>query len=86
MEYQNITPSIPKKKLKKVKHIAVKKNASVPGLLSRHLEEIAKDDAYQKAKTNQMELIKKGFDLMCKNGASWARKDLHERRWGGSHK
>ncbi|MCG9966722.1 DUF6364 family protein [Pelotomaculum terephthalicicum JT] len=81
MEYQNITLSIPKKILKKVKHIAVEKNTSVSGLLSRHLEDIvAKDDAYQKAKTNQMELMKKGFDLVYKGKASWSREDLHERK------
>ncbi|MDF9408110.1 DUF6364 family protein [Pelotomaculum isophthalicicum JI] len=81
MEYQNITLSIPKKILKKVKHIAVEKNTSVSGLLSRHLEDIVeKDGAYQKAKTNQIELMKKGFDLICKGKASWTREDLHERR------
>lgn len=81
MEYQNITLSIPKKILKKIKHIAVEKNTSLSGLLSRHLEDIVtKDEAYQKAKAGQMELMEKGFDLIGKGKASWTREDLHERR------
>jgi len=81
MDYQNITLSIPKEILKKVKYIAVEKNTSVSGLLSRHLEDIvARDDAYKKAKADQMEIMKKGFDLIGKGKASWTREDLHERR------
>lgn len=81
MEYQNITLSIPKEILKKVKHIAVEKNTSVSGLLSRHLEDIvARDAAYKKAKANQMEIMEKGFDLIGEEKRSWNREDLHDRR------
>ncbi len=81
MEYQNITLSIPKEILKKVKHIAVEKNTSVSGLLSRHLKDIVlRDDAYKKAKASQIEIMKKGFDLIGERKSSWTREDLHERR------
>lgn len=81
MEYQNITLSIPKEILKKVKHIAVEKNTSVSGLLSRHLADIvARDDAYKKAKASQMELMEKGFDLIGEGKTLWNREDLHDRR------
>lgn len=81
MEYQNITLSIPKEILKKAKHIAVEKNTSVSGLLSRHLEEIvARDNAYKKAKASQMEIMEKGFDLIGEGKASWNREDLHDRK------
>ncbi|MEW6696906.1 MAG: DUF6364 family protein [Bacillota bacterium] len=81
MEYQNITLSIPKEILKKVKHIAVEKNTSVSGLLSRHLEDIvARDDAYKKAKSSQMEIMEKGLNLLSEGKISWNREDLHERR------
>lgn len=81
MDCQNITLSIPKEILRKIKHIAVEKNTSVSGLLARHLEDIvARDDAYKRAKTNQMEIMKKGFDLIGKGKALWTREDLHERR------
>lgn len=81
MEYQNITLSIPKEILKKVKHIAVEKNTSVSGLLSRHLADIvARDDAYKKAKAGQLELMEKGFDLIGEGKTLWNREDLHDRR------
>jgi hypothetical protein len=81
MEYQNITLSIPKEILKKVKHLAVEKNVSVSGLLSRHLEDIvARDDAYKKAKAGQMEVMEKGFDILGDGKTSWNREDLHDRR------
>ncbi len=81
MEYQNITLSIPKEILKKVKHIAVEKNTSVSGLLSRHLADIvARDDTYKKAKAGQLELMEKGFDLIGERKTLWNREDLHDRR------
>jgi len=81
VEYQNITLSIPKEILKKVKHIAVEKNTSVSGLLSRHLADIvARDDAYKKAKASQMKLMKKGFDLIGEGKTLWSRGELHDRR------
>jgi len=81
VEHQNITLSIPKEILKKVKHIAVEKNTSVSGLLSRHLEDIvARDDKYKKAKANQMEIMEKGFDLIGEGKASWNREELHDPR------
>ncbi|MFZ5597515.1 MAG: DUF6364 family protein [Bacillota bacterium] len=81
MEYQNITLSIPREILKKVKHLAVEKDTSVSGLLSRYLEEIVvRDDAYKRAKERQMEIMERGFDLLGKGEISWNREELHERR------
>ena len=81
MEYQNITLSISKDILKKVKHLAVERNTSVSGLLSRQLEEIvARDDAYRKAKAGQIEIMAQGFDLIGRDQISWTREDLHDRR------
>ncbi|MDA8333374.1 MAG: DUF6364 family protein [Peptococcaceae bacterium] len=81
MECQNITLSIPKDILKKVKHLAVERNTSVSGLLSRHLEEIVtRDDAYRTAKARQTEIMAQGFDLTGRGKVSWTREDLHKRR------
>jgi len=80
VDYQNITLSIPKEILRKIKHLAVEKNTSVSGLLSQHLEDIvARNDAYKKAKISQMEIMKNGFDLIGEGRVSWTREDLHER-------
>ncbi|MCR4429695.1 MAG: hypothetical protein NUV45_01605 [Tepidanaerobacteraceae bacterium] len=41
MQYQNITLSIPKELLRKIKHIAIEKQMSISALLTKTLEEIA---------------------------------------------
>jgi ATP-dependent protease Clp ATPase subunit len=81
MEYQNITLSIPKDILKKVKYLAIERNTSVSGLLALHLKEIAaRDDAYRRAKTRQLEMMTKGFDLIGRGKISWTGDDIHDRR------
>jgi hypothetical protein len=80
MEKQNITLSLPKDILIKLKHIAVDKNTSISGLLTQTLEEIVrKEDTYRTAKTRQMFLMERGFDLGY-GQFDWKREDLHERR------
>ncbi len=80
MEYQNITLSLPKEILMKVKIIAVKKNISVSKLLSKQLQEIVeKQEEYDKAKKRQIYFIESGFDMQVNEKPSWRRKDLHER-------
>ena len=81
MKYQNITLSLPKEILQKVKHIAIDRQTSVSGLLAKTLEEIVqKEDAYGRAKARQLTTMKKGFDLGIKGKISWKREDLHERK------
>ena len=50
MEKQNITLSLPKDLLLKIKHLAIDRNTSVSGLLTQTLEEIIlRDESYRKA-------------------------------------
>jgi hypothetical protein len=80
MERQNITLSLPKDLLQKVKIIAVKKNTSLSGLLSDYLEKITnQEEAYQIAQTRHRRLLKRGFDLGLKGEIPWGREELHER-------
>ena len=80
MEKQNITLSLPKDLLQKVKIIAVKNNTSLSGLLSDYLAKITnEEEAYQIAQTRHCRLLKKGFDFGLKGEISWKREDLHER-------
>lgn len=79
MEKQNITLSLPKEILTKLKHIAVDKNTSISGLLIQTLAEIVqKEDAYRTAKTRQLLLMERGFDLGY-GQPDWKREDLYER-------
>jgi hypothetical protein len=80
MEKQNITLSLPKDLLQKVKIIAVKNNTSLSGLLSDYLARITnEEEAYQIAQTRHRRLLKKGFDFGLKGKIPWKREELHER-------
>ena len=80
MEKQNITLSLPKDLLQKVKIIAVRNNTSLSGLLSDYLARITnEEEAYQIAQTRHRRLLKKGFDLGLEGEIPWKREDLHER-------
>ena len=80
MEKQNITLSIPKDLLQKVKILAVKKNTSLSGLLSDYLARITEEDeAYRIAQKRHSRLLKEGYDLGLKGKIRWMREDLHER-------
>ena len=80
METQNITLSLPKRTLKKIKQIAAQRQTSVSGLLSEFLEEIAdQETGYARARQRQFTLLEKGFDLGLKDKRPTSRDELHER-------
>ena len=80
MERQNITLSLPKDLLQKVKIIAVKNDTSLSGLLSDYLARITnEEEAYQLAQTKHLRLLEKGFDFGLEGEIPWKREELHER-------
>jgi len=75
---QNITLSIEKELIKKGKIIAARKESSVSKMMSDLLREIVdKDDRYEAAKRNALNILKKGLHLGGR--INWKREDLHER-------
>ncbi|NPV79936.1 MAG: CopG family transcriptional regulator [Firmicutes bacterium] len=80
MDYQNITLSIRKDLLRRVKHIAIERQTSVSGLLAKLLEDLVqKEDAYRKAYEDHLEILETPLDLGTYGTISWRREDLHER-------
>jgi hypothetical protein len=80
MEMQNITLSIPKKTLRKIKLIAVQRNTSVSKLIAETFEKITDEDrAYNEARDRQLAWLEKGFNLGFEKPAS--RDELHDRRY-----
>ncbi len=80
MEYQNITLSLPKDILLKAKHIAIEKQTSLSGLLTRTLEEMArKEDSYKKARERHLAILNDVPDLGTAGSISWSRRDIYER-------
>lgn len=81
MRHQNITLSLPKELLQKIKHIAIDRQTSVSGLLTQILEEIVhKEDAYAFARQIHLDILSKGYDLHTNGERSWSREDLYERK------
>jgi hypothetical protein len=79
LKKQNITLSLSRELIKKAKHIAIDRNTSVSGLLSKMLEEIVeKDNSYKTASENQKKTMNK-YDLGTNGAISWNREELHDR-------
>jgi len=80
MERQNVTLSIPRDLLLKAKHLAVKKESSLSGLLTTTLEDIvAREEGYEEACKRQGYLMEKGLNLGLGGKVPWTREDVHER-------
>ena len=80
MENQNITLSIRKDILQKVKILAVKQRTSVSALMTNLLEEIvARDEGYQTAQQKYSRLLQQDRDLGTKGVIDWSRDELHAR-------
>jgi hypothetical protein len=77
---QNITLSIPKDTLLKVKVIAAQQGISISGLMTRTLEEIvSKEEGYQTARRRHLKMLENDTSLETNGNLSWTRDQLHER-------
>lgn len=80
MEYQNITLSLPKELLLKVKHLAVERQTSVSGLLAQTLENLVRqEEAYSHARQRHLQLLERGTNLGTGGRITTKRDELHER-------
>lgn len=80
METQNITLSLPKDILLRVKLIAVQRGTSVSGLLTQTLEKLVQqEDAYAHAKRRHLQWLERSADLGTDGHIMTQRDELHER-------
>jgi hypothetical protein len=80
MKKQNITLSIPKEVLLKVKLLAVKRETSVSGLLTQTLENLVRqEEAYAHAHLRHLQLLEQGANLGTEGRVMTTRDELHER-------
>ncbi len=78
MDNQNITLSLPKKTLRRVKILAVKRQSSVSRLLTKAVEKMLEEETeYSSAHKRQIAWLEKGFNLGFHKPAN--RDALHER-------
>ena len=79
-EIQNITLALPKRLLRKVKHLAVERETSVSRLLAETLEElVTRGDAYEEAKRRAVHDLDHPRNLGTFGRITWTRDELHER-------
>jgi len=80
MEMQNITLSLSKRTLKKIKLIAVQRQTSVSGLLTKILDDLVDEETgYSSARRRQLDLLEQGLDLRLGGEGLAQRETLHER-------
>ncbi len=81
MQTQNITLSLPKEIMQKVKILAVRRGTSVSALLTQILNQLVDEETrYNRAQQRQLKWMRQGFDLGIGDRVTTSREDLHERR------
>ena len=80
METQNVTLSLPKDALLKVKLIAVQRQTSVSGLLTQALTRLLQqEEQYTRVQRRHINQLDHGFDLGTRGRLKTKRDELHER-------
>lgn len=80
MEHQNVTLSIPKKTLKKAKHLAIEKNTSLSALLTGFIEQMVEtDEEYHEASERHRDILAQGIELGTGGMINWRRDELYDR-------
>lgn len=80
MEMQNITLSLPRDVLLKVKLLAVQRGTSISRLLTNELERlVAQEELYARAMQRHMQLMEQGIDMGTQGQIHTSRDELHER-------
>jgi len=80
MDRQNVTVSLSRELLRKVKLLATQRNTSISGILTLALEELVNhEEDYQRARQQHLDWLAHGADLGTRGIKGWRREDLHER-------
>jgi hypothetical protein len=79
-ETQNITLSLPKALLKRVKRVAADRDTSVSALMAEALDRLADEDRrYAAARKRAVAALRSPRSLGTRGRRAWSRDDLHER-------
>ena len=81
MKHQNVTLSIPKDLLIRAKHIAIDRDMSLSGMLTKMLREIVEqEDMYLKVKDEHFRIMEEGSSYVIGEQNYWKRDELHDRK------
>jgi predicted transcriptional regulator len=77
---QNITLSLPRELLKRIKRLATDRDTSVSALLTDTLTDLANEDRrYSAARRRGLAALRAARSLGSEGKAGWSRDELHER-------
>jgi hypothetical protein len=77
---QNITLSLPRALLKRVKRVAADRDTSVSALMAEALDRLADEDRrYTVARRRTVAALKSARSLGTQGRRTWSRDDLHDR-------
>lgn len=81
MDTQNVTVSLPKEVLLRVKVIAARRQTSISSLLAQALARlVAQEDGFERARRRHLEQLDAAADLGTGGRIRVSRDELHERR------
>jgi len=79
-EKQNITLSVPRQLLKRVKRVAADRDTSVSALMTEALSRLADEERrYSAARKHALAALRSPRSLGTQGRRSWSRDELHER-------
>jgi len=79
-ENQNVTLSVPRDLLKRVKRLAADRDSSVSALMTEALSRLADEDRrYSAARKRALAAMKSARSLGTRGQRTWTRDELHER-------
>ena len=79
-QHQNITLSLPRELLKRIKRLAVDRDTSVSSLMTETLAGLADDDRrYSAARKRALAALRSHQSLGTGGRLTWTRDELHER-------
>ncbi len=79
-ENQNVTLSVPRDLLKRVKRLAADRDTSVSALMTEALSRLADEDRrYSAARKRALAAMKSARSLGTRGRRTWTRDELHER-------
>lgn len=79
-ENQNITLSVPRELLKRVKRLAADRDTSVSALMTEALARAADENRrYSAARKRALAALRSGRSLGTEGRRTWSREDLHDR-------
>jgi metal-responsive CopG/Arc/MetJ family transcriptional regulator len=79
-EHQNVTLSLPKPLLRKLRVYAAERGQSMSSILAEEIRKmVVKEDEYEKAKRRMLARLKNPPNLGTGGKITWTREELHER-------